>query len=161
MTTGQAAQALGTSRQHVVNMCERGDLACVRRGSHRRIPRSEVEARIAPPLTREARKSLWLHRAVLGALASRPEAVLATARANLSAWKLVHRGDGMSAQYLAEWEGILDSGVDAVAQTLTSTAGRSVELRQNSPFAGVLAEEERREVLRAFRSHEERKDGSS
>jgi hypothetical protein len=40
-----------------------------------------------------------------------------------------------------------------VLETLTSSAPRSVELRQNSPFAGVLTDEERLQALESFRRH--------
>jgi len=36
---------------------------------------------------------------------------------------------------------------------LTSTGPRAIELRQNSPFAGVLRPEERAAALAAFRDH--------
>ncbi len=60
----------------------------------------------------------------------------------------------MSAHWLDAWESVLDGGPETVLQTLTSQAPLAVELRQNSPFAGVLPEDERRAVLRAFRSRE-------
>jgi len=44
----------------------------------------------------------------------------------------------------------LDAGTEAVLEVLTSRAPEAVELRQNSPFAGVLSEAERRAVLAAF-----------
>jgi hypothetical protein len=40
--------------------------------------------------------------------------------------------------------------VEAVLDALTSRVPHAVELRQNSPFAGVLPETERRAVLAAF-----------
>ena len=39
---------------------------------------------------------------------------------------------------------------EAVLDALTSRTSHAVELRQNSPFAGVLSETERRDVLAAF-----------
>jgi hypothetical protein len=36
---------------------------------------------------------------------------------------------------------------------LTSRAPIAVELRQNSPFAGVISQEDRARALAAFRSH--------
>jgi hypothetical protein len=43
--------------------------------------------------------------------------------------------------------------VDAVLDVLTSRSGMAVELRQNSPFAGVLTQRDRARVLAAFREH--------
>ena len=37
LTTGEVAKLLGTSRQQVVNLCERGDLPFVMVGKHRRV----------------------------------------------------------------------------------------------------------------------------
>lgn len=142
---------LGVSRQHVVDLCDRGDLEFMKVGSHRRVPRAVVERMLRPALTREQEKSLWLHRALLGPLMRDPREVLQVARENLARGLLQHRADGMAVQYLEQWRSILDDGVDAVITTLTSADARSIELRQNSPFAGVLSDEARRDVLRSFR----------
>lgn len=153
LTTGQAAGMLGVSRQHVVDLCDRGELPCTWSGSHRRIRRRDVDRLLDPELTREQEKSLWLHRAILGRLMLEPTNVLDTARKNIQNWKRVHRADGMSAHYLDVWERIIDSGVDAVVPVLTGTDQTSSELRQNTPFAGLLSDVERRQVLRSFREH--------
>jgi len=47
-------------------------------------------------------------------------------------------------------EDVLDDGVEAVLDALTSSAKYAIELRVNSPFAGTLTEPERRRVLEAF-----------
>ncbi|MGH3525053.1 MAG: helix-turn-helix domain-containing protein, partial [Mycobacterium sp.] len=36
LKTGEVAQLLGVSRQHVANLCDRGEIACVYVGTHRR-----------------------------------------------------------------------------------------------------------------------------
>jgi hypothetical protein len=60
----------------------------------------------------------------------------------------------MSARWLDAWQPLLDAGPEAVLQTLVSPKQVAVDLRQNSPFAGVLPDEERRKVLSAFREHD-------
>lgn len=152
ITTGEAGRLLGCSRQHVVDLCERGALPFVSVGSHRRVRRADVEEFAAGALTRDQERSLWLHRVVAGRLAVDPDAVLSQARRNLVRLREVHPG-GMTAAWLAEWSAVLDAGEDAVFAVLTSAAQRAVELRQNSPFAGVLSEEERSAALEAFRGH--------
>jgi excisionase family DNA binding protein len=152
ITTGEAGRLLGCSRQHVVDLCERGVLPFVSVGSHRRVRRADVADLAAAALTRDQERSLWLHRVVAGRLAVDPDAVLSRARRNLERLGEVHPG-GMTAAWLAEWGAVLDAGEDAVFAVLTSAAPRAVELRQNSPFAGVLSEAERAAALEAFRGH--------
>jgi hypothetical protein len=59
----------------------------------------------------------------------------------------------MSSRWLEAWQAVLGGGPEAVLQTLTSQTPKAIELRQNSPFAGVLSDHERRAVLGAFRDH--------
>jgi hypothetical protein len=118
-------------------------------GTHRRLRRGDVERLLQPNLTRDQLKALWLHRAVAGRLVRYPDRVLARARTNLGRLKEVHPR-GMAAQWLDRWQVVLDSGTEAVLDALTSRAPFAIELRQNSPFAGVLTETERRDVLAAF-----------
>ncbi|HEX8110711.1 MAG TPA: helix-turn-helix domain-containing protein [Kofleriaceae bacterium] len=163
LSTGAAAQLLGSCRQHVVDMCSRGDLPYVWVGRHRRIRKSAI-ASIArherEELTRDQERSLWLHRAVLAQLMSRPTDVLDLARQNaLRVLQQQHRVS-MTSSWLEQWLRILDNGVDDVAETLTSRASLAVELRQNSPFAGVLPQDTRSKVLAAFAQHWREEHGS-
>lgn len=156
LTTGQVAQILGCSRQHVVDLCDSGKLRSSTVGTHRRIARHDLPAMLgqgAAGLRREEERSLWLHRALLGPLLRDPDRVLAHARSNIERWRGHHREDGMSQHRLSQWERLLDQGVDAVADVLASRDPDAVELRANSPFAGVLEEQERLAVHRAFRRH--------
>ena len=152
LKTGEVAEMLGVSRQHVVDMCNRGELSCTRVGTHRRIPRREVE-NLTKKLTREQERSLWLHRALLTPLLTDPDSVVTKARHNLTRWKDVHRSDGMTVSYFKQWERVLDDGLDAVVEVVTSPTPEACELRQNSPFAGVLPDEIRVKVLRSFKDH--------
>lgn len=151
LTTGEAARILNTSRQHVVDLCGRGDLPFVTTGSHRRVRRADVEAlrTRTQRLTRDQNRSLWLGYAIAGKLVADPSEVLEKARKNLALLERVHSG-GSSSRWLAEWERLLDGPEEGVLEVLTSRTPRARELRQNSPFAGVLTEEERRAVLSAF-----------
>jgi excisionase family DNA binding protein len=152
VTTGRAAELLGTSRQHVVDLCTSGRLRFQLAGTHRRVWRSDVEAlrRGAAVLTRDQQRSLWLHRAVAGKLVLDPGRVRVRARGNLARMRAVHprgrvRGD------FDTWEVLLDGSLDRLFDVLVSTSPQAVELRQNSPFAGVLTERERVRALDAFR----------
>ncbi|WP_432484635.1 helix-turn-helix domain-containing protein [Kineococcus esterisolvens] len=154
LTTGEAARLLGVSRQHVVNLCERGDLPHTTTGVHRRVRRADVEALRATGarLSRDQRRSLWLAHAVAGHLVTDPETTIAQARANLAVLRERH-SRGQVAKWLAEWADLLDGPVEGVLTALTSPSPRARELRQNSPFAAVLSEEERRRVREAFAQH--------
>lgn len=152
LTTGAAANLLGTSRQHVVDLCERGDLAFVTTGTHRRVARADIVAVAARSrrLTRDQQRSLWLNHAVAGKLVADPDGVFDSARANLAHLRSIHTR-GQAARWLAEWGEILAGPIEGVLDVLTSPTPRARELRQNSPFAGVLTEGERLHVLDAFR----------
>jgi hypothetical protein len=56
----------------------------------------------------------------------------------------------MTAVWLDRWQVVLDGGIEGVIEALTSGEPHAMELRQNSPFAGVLSEDDRRAVLAAF-----------
>lgn len=156
LTTGQVAQILGCSRQHVVDLCNSGTLRFSTVGTHRRIARQDLQALAgqgAIGLRREEERSLWLHRALLCPLLQDPDRVLAHAQLNIERWRRQHREDGMSQHRLSQWRQLLDRGVDAVADVLASRDLDAVELRANSPFAGVLEEPERLALHRAFQRH--------
>jgi hypothetical protein len=40
--------------------------------------------------------------------------------------------------WLDRWRAVLDAGIESVLDVLTSSTPHAIELRQNSPFAGVL-----------------------
>lgn len=156
ITTGEAARLLGVSRQHVVDLCDRGSLPCERAPVHRRVPREAVEAiQRRRALTREESRSLWLNRAVAGRLAEDPQALLAHARRNLERLDRVHAGTTVMS-WLKRWRQVIDAGPEAVMEMLTSKTPEAAELRQNSPFAGVLPDAERRRVLASFVRYWER-----
>lgn len=160
LTTGEAAQILGTSRQHVVDLCKAGLLPYTLSGTHRRIRRRDLEefrSGSARP-TRDQRRSMWLNTAVAGKLVRHPEPTLARARENLAALRVQHRR-GQAARWLAEWERLLGGPTERVLEVLTSTTLYARELRQNSPFAGVLTPQEREEVLTAFKEHSRTANG--
>ena len=165
LSTGEAAGLLGVSRQHIVDLCDRGDLIFVWVGSHRRVPQFELDRLLTGAregnLTRDQERSLWLHRAVLAELVEDPEGVLARVRRNLERLRAQHPSRSMTGRWLGLWQEVLDEGVDAVADMLTSQGRAALELRQNSPFAGVISEEVRSRVLASFVRHWRREHGQS
>jgi excisionase family DNA binding protein len=156
LATGHAAKILGTSRQHVVNLCDEGRLPWSSVGTHRRVRLDDVlrlkEGQMpAGKLTKDQIRSLWLHQSVARRIVVDPERTVRRARTNLRHLKATHPR-GVAARWLGEWERLLDGPIDELLEALTSRSERGCELRQNSPFAGVLTERERRRVLENFRS---------
>jgi excisionase family DNA binding protein len=159
LKTGEVARLLGVSRQHVANLCDRGEMEHVRVGTHRRVPRREVDRLLGKRLTREEEKSLRLHQALLTPMLAEPDVVISKARDNLERWTSMHRPDGMTSRYFEEWRRVLDGGLDAVVDIVISPSQEARALRQNSPFAGVLPADTRLQVLRSFKDHWNREHG--
>lgn len=154
LTTGEASKILNCTRQHVVDLCERGDLPFTTVGTHRRISRENVEAlkTRTDRLSRDERRSLWLAYVVAGQIASRPAAAIADALDQLDKMRLSARGQAK--HWLDEWERLLHGPVDRVLAALTDRSLRGRELRQNTPFAGALTDEQRRIALDEWRAHD-------
>jgi excisionase family DNA binding protein len=155
MTTGQVADLLGVTVQHVINLCARGQLPYTLVGTHRRIRREDAIAlrgRVAAsnggPLTRDQVRSLWLHRAAAAHIAAAPAESLTYARAEIKRLLSLHL-DGEP--WLRQWLAIIDRGPEETMRILCSPDPLSRELRQNSPFLGLLSEEERLKILAAAR----------
>ena len=154
LRTGEAADLLGCSRQHVVDLCERGTLPSTRVGSHRRVRLADVllvAAGTAPEgLRRDQERNLRLHIGLAGELVADPDGVLRKATGNLD-HLLAEHPRGQARRRLIEWQRILRGPLLGVVEALTAPSEPSIELRQNSPFAGVLAPERRQAILDAFR----------
>lgn len=155
LSTGQAAEVLGFSRTYLVQLCDQGVLPHERRRTHRRLRRSDVERfkGRSQPLTRDQRRSMWLGHAVAGKVVADPNGVLGMARDNLAQLQRLHIR-GQAARWLDEWARMLDGPVEGVLDALTTGSERGRELRQNTPFAGVLTDNERQFVLGGFRDTE-------
>ena len=69
-----------------------------------------------------------------------------------------HRGPQ---RWLDDWERLIGSGPQAVVQALVADTPEAAELRQNSPFAGVLTDLERRAALASFRSVDRNRSAST
>jgi len=96
----------------------------------------------------EVERSLALHREVVERLRHDPE-LLGAARERVERW--LDEGS-VHAAWAESWKTILDAGLDAVVAVLTDTSSRAHDLRQVSPFAGVLDPRTRWDILRACSS---------
>jgi hypothetical protein len=73
------------------------------------------------------------------------------AQAKVAAEHLLAREpDG--AGWLRDWLGIIERGPEAVMRAMTSIDPLARELRQNSPFLGLLSGEDRRAILASFQA---------
>jgi hypothetical protein len=61
---------------------------------------------------------------------------------------------GRAKSWLDEWDRLLEGSVPALLAAMTRRSPYGRELRQNSPFAGTLSDEERTKVLAAWKAHE-------
>lgn len=58
-------------------------------------------------------------------------------------------GDNVSNRWISEWRDVLDRGPEAVSATLLDPSPHGHDMRQMTPFAGLLSERERAAVLAA------------
>lgn len=114
----------------------------------------EAAMDFVPPLTREDRRSLAVHRAIAARLAEDPGTVLRQARRSL---RRMVSGAGRPSQPLREWGVLLRRPVSALLPILTDRGAWARELRQVTPFGGVLSAAERAAVYRAFANEERRR----
>lgn len=151
LTTGEAAKLINSSRQHVVDLCRQGVLPFTSVGTHRRIRRQDLEALTNRNgrLRREDRRSLWLAYATAGKVVSDPAAAIDRARHQLALMRPTARGQAQL--WLDEWSELLDGPIDALLFALTDPSLRGREMRQNSPFAGLLSDEERTAIIANWR----------
>jgi hypothetical protein len=121
-------------------------LASVIRARRRRAEAIEADRLLPRPARPRAHRapelrSLAYHRAVADRL---DERVIDDARKRLRRWR---EGDRIDPRWADAWEKVLRQPPSQVAKLIASDSKRARELRQSSPFAGVLTEQERRRVL--------------
>ncbi len=59
---------------------------------------------------------------------------------------------GNSARWLDEWDRLLDRPTDEIVTAMLARTRDGIDLRQMTPFAGVLTDSERRKALRSVPS---------
>ena len=91
-------------------------------------------------------RSLALHQFVVEKVRAAP-ALLDKARENVRRWQ---EANGSASPALAEWAQILASPASQAVALLAERSERATRLRQSSPFAGILSEEERRAVYESY-----------
>lgn len=100
------------------------------------------------PHHRLERRSLALHRAMAAKLREHPE-LLAIARDNLARWSQM---GSRSQPYWDTWRELLTQPLEEILAVMTEDSPRMTDLRQSSPFAGVLEPKERWHIYDTFES---------
>lgn len=136
------AERDGGSRGHVIE-------AALRRGRDR-ADRLDVETLISSTSTdeghdRASQRSLAYHRALARSLDRR---MADDALRQLWKWRLQ---GAIDPRYADRWEQILRRPLAEVRQAIAEDSEAARDLRQSSPFAGMLSEAERRKILRHVR----------
>lgn len=107
-------------------------------------PETIFPSRRRPRLTHRRAElvSLAYHRAVALRLDDR---LVRDAWKRLAKWR---DSGAIDSRWADEWEHVLELPVAKIAKLISSDSERSREVRQSSPFAGVLTQQERRRLLR-------------
>ncbi|MFJ1254249.1 hypothetical protein [Cupriavidus sp. CuC1] len=103
----------------------------------------------APPPRPEVR-SLALHKIIAEKLRADPS-LLRQAISTLNRWK---SADGTESADRLEWRELLQGPVDGILAILVDPGPRGIRLRNASPFTGVLTNEERMRIIKAWRAGE-------
>lgn len=111
----------------------------------------DVVVSFVPSLTREDRRSLALHQAIAEKLRRDPEVVLERARRNLRQMIDLHPG---ARPLLEDWVQILERPLEEIVDVMVDPRPHARELRQVTPFAGVLSAAERARVYSDFAERE-------
>ena len=152
LTQAQLADLAGTS-QPTIAAYETGSKVPSWRTLQRLARASGLNALVSfvPEMTREDRRSLFLHQAIATRLLESPTAVLVVARRNVRRAINLHPGAG---DLLREWDAILRTDPETIAAAMTDPGRHARDLRQVTPFAGVLSASDRAAVYSDFRRHE-------
>jgi transcriptional regulator with XRE-family HTH domain len=98
---------------------------------------------------REERVTMEFHRALARKLASDPQAVLEVVPKNLGRLR-ARLTSPIGQRWVDRWVELVDSPVDVLIDGMLADTPEGRELRQNSPFAGALTQDERlAAILRA------------
>lgn len=90
------------------------------------------------------------HREIAARLLASPAEVIGLARENLNRWLQVHAGTG-TVYALKEWQTLLNTKtIPELVAIMTEDSDEGQRLRQSTPFAGVLSDQERKEIMARY-----------
>jgi len=94
-------------------------------------------------------RSLAMH-AVIARKIERNPKLIEIARRNMERWSAKQEGAGPA--WIEEWRGILNQQWQDIAALITDPGENATRLRQSSPFAGILTNQERWRIYETFRA---------
>jgi hypothetical protein len=102
--------------------------------------------RLVPPQRRRRHEAAQLHSLAYHRLVSErlDAAMIAQAQRRLDRWEAE---DLVDARWIEEWRRVLSLPIEQVKRRIGARTTRASELRQTSPFAGVLTEQERARLV--------------
>lgn len=106
---------------------------------------------LARPTRPEELVQVELHRRVLGKLLQDPERIKSVARQNIERARA--RARSTTAQrWQDQWQSLIEGPIEDLVPVLVGLDEHSIDLRQVSPFAGSLDDDERREATAVGRA---------
>lgn len=108
----------------------------------------ELVVNYVPKLTREDRRSLAYHQSIAKILRQSPSTVIQRARRTLAHQRKDHPH---AAKLLDQWQAWLDLPIDELIARMLDAGMMGRDMRQVTPFAGVLTPQERVRILKRFR----------
>lgn len=102
-----------------------------------------------PCMTREDRRSLVFHRAIAELVERDAKPAIGRARHNLARLREAHPH---ATQLLERWRDWLELPPSRLVANMLDPRPYAREMRQVSPFSGMLSAQERARILRRFRS---------
>lgn len=150
VTQARLAAMVGTS-QSTIAAYESGSKSPTLRTVHRLAVALGLvpDIRFVATLTREDRRSLAYHQVIAERLRRNPGQIVEKARRNLKGLQTLHPH---AAHLLSLWAAWLDLPSTMLTEEIMGTSELARDMRQVSPFSGVLSAAERRRVLAGFRA---------
>jgi transcriptional regulator with XRE-family HTH domain len=148
-TQTELARASGIA-QGDISKIERGMVGATMSTMTRLAEALDYEVALVPALTREDRVTLALHQRIATRLLEDPDRVLGLATDRLRRWR--KEQPAHTQPWVATWDGIVRLPPRVIADLIVDRSGFARELRQTSPFVGVLTDAERRTAIKEARS---------
>lgn len=151
-------RASGLSQRELARRSQTSNAALIGYEKGRHDPRLSTMVRIAdaggcdliidvrPRLTPPEVRTLEMHKAVAAKFEADPGTLRGVAKRNLQTLRAADP-DGYSSPYFDVWERLLDGSLARLTGVMVATDQVARDLRQASPFSGILTDEERLDVL--------------